>query len=285
VTGFYWLASYPRSGSTWLALALCSIHRSGSPVEFAAGTTLFPQAAERDAFDRALGIESSDLTPDEDERLRPRLYETLAKQASEPLIRRVHSAFVRTSAGEPLFPPALTLGAVYLVRDPRDVAISYANYMDRDIGETIEAMRNPGAAIGAPPGALSPLLRQRLLTWSDHVQSWLNAGMRLLPVRYEDLLADPAGVLSTVAAFLGWNTAPEIIAAAVETTQFSRLRSAEQKHGFESSARRSGPFFRRGVAGDWRTALTPEQVRQLEHDHGTAMARVGYALSLAEAEG
>ncbi|MGH9665340.1 MAG: sulfotransferase domain-containing protein [Bryobacteraceae bacterium] len=278
MTGFYWLVSYPRSGSTWLALALCSMHRGGSPVEFAAGTMLFPQAAARDTFDRALGIESSDLTPDEDERLRPRLYETLARQADEPMIRRIHSAFVHTSAGEPLFPPALTLGAVYLVRDPRDVALSYAHYMNRDIDFMIEAMRNPGAAIGAPPGALSPLLRQRLLTWSDHVRSWLDAGLRLLLVRYEDLLANPAGVLSSVAAFLGWNTAPEVIAAAVETTQFSRLRSAEQKHGFESSARRPGPFFRRGLAGGWRTGLTPEQIRQLEHDHGPAMARVGYAV-------
>lgn len=284
MTGFYWLASYPRSGSTWLALALCSIHRAGSPVEFAAGTMLFPQAAERDAFDRVLGIESSDLTPDEDERLRPRMYETLAKQATEPMIRRVHGAFVHTSAGEPLFPPALTLGAVYLVRDPRDVAISYANYMNHDIDFTIAAMRNPGAAIGAPLGALSPLLRQRLLTWSDHVNSWLDAGLRLLLVRYEDLLADPAEVLSTVAAFLGWNAAPEVITAAVEATQFSRLRSAEQQHGFESSARRSGPFFRGGLAGGWRAGLTPEQVRQLEYDHRIAMARVGYAVSLAETD-
>jgi hypothetical protein len=260
------------------------MYRGGSPVEFAAGTMLFPQAAARDAFDRALGIESSDLTPEEDERLRPRLYETLAKQAGEPMIRRVHSAFVHTSAGEPLFPPALTLGAVYLVRDPRDVAVSYANYMNQDIDGTIEAMRNPGAAIGAPPGGLSPLLRQRLLTWSDHVRSWLDAGLRLLLVRYEDLLANPAGVLSAVAAFLEWNAPPEVIAAAVETTRFSRLRSAEQKHGFESSARRSGSFFRRGLAGGWRTGLTPEQVRQLEYDHGTAMARVGYAISLAEAD-
>ena len=245
---------------------------------------LFPQAAARDAFDRVLGIESSDLTPDEDERLRPRLYETLAKQAGEPMIRRVHSAFVHTSAGEPLFPPALTLGAIYLVRDPRDVAVSYAHYMNRDIDCIIEAMRNPGAAVGAPPGALSPLLRQRLLTWSDHVESWLDAGLRLLLVRYEDLLANPAEVLSSVAAFLGWNTAPEIIAAAVETTRFSRLRSAEQKHGFESSARLPGPFFRRGLAGGWRAALTPEQVRQLEHDHAAAMARAGYELSAAVAE-
>lgn len=283
MTGFYWLVSYPRSGSTWLALALGSMYRGGPPVEFTIGNVLFPQAAAREVFDRVLGIESSDLTPDEDECLRPLLYETLAKHAEAPMIRRVHSAFVHTNAGEPLFSPALTLGAVYIVRDPRDVAVSYANYMSYPIDNTIDAMRNPAAAAGAPPAALSPLLRQRLLTWSGHVQSWLDADLRLLLIRYEEMLANPAGALSSVAAFLGWNTPPEVVAAAVETTQFSRLQSEEQKHGFESSIRRSGPFFRRGLAGGWRDALAPDQVRQIEHDHGTIMTRMGYTLSLTKA--
>jgi hypothetical protein len=259
------------------------MYRGGAPVEFSTGNVLFPQAAARDVFDRVLGIESSDLTPDEDERLRPLLYETLAKHADEPMIRRVHSAFVHTNAGEPLFSPALTLGAVYIVRDPRDVAISYANYMSLSVDSTIEAMRNPAAAVGTPPTALSPLLRQHLLTWSGHVQSWMDAGLPLLLIRYEEMLANPAEALSAVAAFLGWNTSSEVIAAAVETTQFSRLQSEEQKHGFESSTRRSGPFFRHGLAGGWRNTLTPEQVRQIEQDHGTIMTRVAYPLSLAEA--
>jgi len=249
-------------------------------VEFTSGSILLPQAASRDAFDRVLGIESSDLTPDEDERLRPRLYETLARQAAEPMIRRVHSAFVHTSGGEPLFPPALTLGVVYIVRDPRDVALSYANYMGHDIDATIDAMRNPTAAIGARPGSLSPLLRQRLLTWSDHVRSWLDAGLPLLLIRYEDMLANPCAALTAAARFLAWNAAPEIIASAVETTRFGRLQSEESKHGFESGARLTGPFFRRGLAGDWQSHLTPKQVRRLEHDHRTIMARAGYLTSL-----
>jgi hypothetical protein len=280
VTGFYWIASYPRSGSTWLALALGSVYRGGSTVEFTSGNILFPQAASRDALDRVLGIESSDLTPDEDERLRPRSYKTLARQASEPMIRRVHSAFVHTSGGEPLFPPAVTLGVVYIVRDPRDVALSYANYMGHDIDATIDAMQNPAAAIGARPGSLSPLLRQRLLTWSGHVGSWLDAGLPLLLIRYENMLADPGATLTAAAAFLGWNAAPETIAAAAETTRFGRLQSEESKHGFEPGARSSGPFFRRGIAGDWQAHLTPTQVRRLEQDHRSIMARVGYPTSL-----
>jgi aryl sulfotransferase len=249
------------------------------PVDFAAEGVLFPQAASRDAFDRILGIESSDLTPDEDEVLRPRVYEALARQAGEPMIRRVHGAFVRTGAGEPLFAPELTLGVIYLARDARDVAVSYAHYMDWDIDSTIHAMGNPAASAGVRPGALSPLLRQRLLTWSGHVESWLDAGVPLLLIRYEDMLKDAAAILTAVTSFLNWDTKPETIAAAVEATRFDRLQSQEQQHGFDSRTSRSGSFFRRGIAGGWREALTAEQAGRIERDHGRVLTRLGYPLT------
>lgn len=279
MTGFYWLVSYPKSGSTWLSLALGSMYRDGMPVDFATEAMGFPQAAARDVFDSVLHIESSDLTHDEDERLRPRLYELLAAEARTPMLRRVHSAFVPTGNGEPLFPPQLTLGVIYLTRDPRDVAVSYAHYMDSTIDAAIESMRNPFASIGAKHGTVSHLLTQRLLTWSDHVQSWLRAGLPLLQIRYEDMLESPAEALSSVASFLGWNTDPGVIAAAVETTRFDRLQSQEQEHGFQSGSGRSRPFFRRGVAGAWRDSLNAPQVRLIERDHGQVMTRLGYALT------
>jgi hypothetical protein len=277
VTGFFWLASYPKSGSTWLALALGSLHRGGQSVEFTGEAIGFPQAASRDVFDTALGLESSNLTPEEDERLRPRLYELLAEQASEPLIRRVHSALVNTSAGEPLLPLHLTQGAVYLVRDPRDVAISYAHYIDSTIDTTIEVMRNPEALIAAKPGTIAPLLSQRLLTWSDHVESWLSANVPLLLIRYEDMLQQPEETLVKVASFLNWNAEPAVVAAAVEATRFNRLQSEEEEHGYEFGASRR--FFRSGRSGGWREALSTDQVRRIEQDHGRMMMKLGYELT------
>lgn len=279
MTGLYWLVSYPKSGSTWLALALGSLRRGGLAVDLGAENALFPQAAARSMFDRALGIESSSLTPGEDEILRPRLYEVLARQPGQPLMLRVHAAFVRTSKGEWLFPMELTLGAVCIVRDPRDVAVSWAHYMDRPIDLAIETMGNPAAAIGARAGTLSPLLRQRLLTWSQHVESWLDAGIRLLLVRYEDMLANPVSTLSTIAAFLGWPVEEHEVIAAVESTRFERLRSQEEKVGFESGSARSGPFFRRGVAGGWSESLTPDQIQRIERHHRRVMVRLGYPLT------
>lgn len=274
MTGFYWLASYPKSGSTWLALALGSLYRGGGPVEFTGEAIGFPQAASRDAFDSTLGLESSNLTAEEDELLRPRVYEMLAKQAADPLIRRVHSAFVNNKAGEPLFPPRFTLGVVYLVRDPRDIAVSYAHYIDNTIDAALRVMRDPDAAIAAKPGSISPLLSQRLLTWSDHIRSWRSANLPLLLIRYEDMLKQPEHTLGSVASFLNWNVEPAVVAAAVEATRFHRLRSEEEEHGYEFGASR--PFFRSGRSGSWREALSEDQVRQIELDHRPMMLELGY---------
>lgn len=282
MTGFYWLASYPKSGNTWLRLALLSIYQGGQPVDFVDETGWFPQAAAREAFDRALEIESSDLTEDEIEVLRPHAYELLAREASEPLIRKVHDAFLMTKAGEPMFPPSLTLGAIYIVRDPRDVAVSFSHHLGRSIDQAIETMGATNAALARKRGILDGQLRQRMLTWSGHVESWLDAGVRLLLIRYEEMLADPVGNLGKAAAFLGWRTEPDVIAKAAELTSFDRLRAEEQKHGFRERRSRTTNFFRRGVAGGWRDSLTPEQVHRIEQDHGRVMTRLGYALSTEE---
>ena len=52
---------------------------------------------------------------------------------------------VMTPAGEPLFPTAVTRGAVYIVRDPRAVAVSFANHLAETIDETIVRMDDPAA--------------------------------------------------------------------------------------------------------------------------------------------
>ncbi|MBF0395100.1 MAG: sulfotransferase domain-containing protein [Alphaproteobacteria bacterium] len=69
------------------------------------------------------------------------------------------------------------------------------------------------------------------MSWHQHVESWLDApGIRLLPVRYEDMVADMLAILARVVDFLGWSAPAEAVAAAVEATRFERLRAKEEPH-------------------------------------------------------
>ncbi|HYH21259.1 MAG TPA: sulfotransferase domain-containing protein [Azospirillum sp.] len=272
MSGYYWIASYPKSGNTWMRLALWAL-RHGKAVDFTEFAGWATVSGLRSVFDEVLGVESSDLTAAEIEALRPRVFEAVAEDAPEPMLRKVHEPWILTPAGEPLFPPAVTLGAVYLVRDPRDVAVALSYHQGVTLDKAISFMASPPRE----RGAVQRQLDYHWVSWQRHVESWLDApGIRVLPVRYEDMVADMRAVLSDVAGFLGWDPSSAAIAAAVEATAFERLRAEEEKQGFGEKPAHMERFFRRGRAGGWRSVLTPEQAARIQHDHGAAMLRVGY---------
>ena len=183
-----------------------------------------------------------------------------------------------TPAGEPLFPPSLTLGAVYLVRDPRDVAVSYAHHMNWTVDQAIGFMADPLAIIALNRRRMAQQLPQRLSSWSQHVESWLDAPIRVLPIKYEDMLADPIASFGEIAHFLGFDAAPALVEAAVNSVSFERLRATEDKAGFAERMPGSDRFFRRGIAGGWRDSLSPEQIARIEADHGSMMRSLGYSM-------
>lgn len=279
MAGFHWLASYPKSGSTWLRLALGSFKAGGATPDLAIQEAVAPIVSARAPFEAVLHVDSSDLTHAEIASLRPRQYEEEARLAAEPLLRKVHDAWCRTPSGEPLFPPGVTLRAVYIVRDPRDVAPSLANHLGRPVDEAIAFMASPHACLSLSLESLSSQLAQRLLNWSGHVQSWLRAPLpadSLMMLRYEDLRADPATAIARVVMHLGWPSDPDLARAAAEATRFDRLQAAEKATGFRGRPPGMEAFFRRGVAGGWRDTLSAKQVSRIEEAHGAVMAELGY---------
>ncbi len=278
MTGFYWLASYPKSGNTWLRLALTSVQNDGAPVNFIGPNDFIPIASSRRVFDSLLNVESSDLTPAEIEYLRPRMYELQAAEAEAPLFNKVHDAWRLTAAGEPIFPAAVTLGSLYIVRDPRDIAVSFAAHQNRTIDETIAQMGDPSACLSRQIKRLPDQLPQVLGSWSFHVTSWLTApGVRApLILRYEDMLADAPGMLRQVLAYLSWAPPDATVDRAIAATGFKALRAAEDTYGFREKPNTANRFFRRGIAGGWRDSLSDAQAARIEADHGDVMRRFGY---------
>src|SRR4030067_3581246 len=187
MTGFYWLASYPKSGNTWLRLFLASLDRGGIPIDINNKQFDTQVGALRLPFDQFLDIESTDLTVSEIISYLPRKYEIEAASANNPLLRKVHDAYLITPKGEPLFPPAVTLGVIYLARDPRDVAVSFALHLGKSIDQTITMMADPQAMLSSERQRQTTQFPQFLYSWSSHVKSWLAApGIRRLVLRYED---------------------------------------------------------------------------------------------------
>lgn len=275
MNGFFWIASYPKSGNTWLRLFLESLASGGKPVDINA-LSRCPNVAARAAFDRILDMASADLTDDEITCARPRQYEIEARQASAPLLRKVHDAWQITPAAEPLFPVDLTLGAVYIMRDPRDVAVSLAHHMNQTVDQSITLMNNPLSVMEIARWRMPSQLPQFLGSWSQHVESWLDAPVKVLPVTYEAMLAEPTTTFGKIARFLGFEATSGALEPAIKAVNFERLRASEEANGFVEKQPEADCFFRRGIAGGWRDSLSSAQIARIEADHGPMMRRLDY---------
>ena len=275
-----WVASYPKSGNTWMRVLLTNYLRpAGGPASI---NELLPGARwfDRHEFEEYTGLHVSALTPDQTLRYRSLFHELLAAELPRPTFVKVHDACLGTDRGDLLFPASATAGAVYIVRNPLDVAVSYAHHAQRPVGLVIGWMGDPSRTTSASRSY--HVLPQPLSTWSGHVLSWLDrTEFPVHCVRYEDLLADPAAEFGAVVRFAGLDHDAGAVARAVGRSRFERLREQEARAGFRERMPWAPSFFREGRAGSWRGALTREQVRALVDAHGPAMRRLGY---LREAE-
>jgi hypothetical protein len=272
-----WLASYPKSGNTWLRVFLANYRQdNGEPVSIN-DLEAFPIASARPMFDLAAGVEASDLTEDEIERLRPSIYDHIARETEETIFLKVHDAYTYTSEGRPLLSESATAGAVYIIRNPLDVSVSFANHSTRDIDTIITRMADETYAFCSRPDRLHNQLLQRLLSWSGHVKSWINApNLRLHVMRYEDMKQNPLETFAAALRFCGLSDETERVEKALACSSFDELQKQEKEQGFREKPPKVASFFRKGEVGAWREQLTERQIERIIADHGEVMRRFGY---------
>lgn len=272
-----WLASYPKSGNTWVRLLLEAYNHPDQPLPDINDIRSSLHVASRELFDRVIGVEASDLTDSEIDALRPEVYRHLASEGDEPLFLKVHDAWQRTEQGVALFPSDVTLVAVYIVRDPRAVAPSYANHNGVTVDRAIEQMAHDHHALAQASRRLSHQLHQFMGSWSDHVTSWLDQDeMPVHLVRYEDLHAATAATFAGILQAAGLPVDQARLDKAVAATAFAHLQAQEEAASFRERPSSAERFFRKGQADSWREELTPAQIEQIIADHGPVMARLGY---------
>lgn len=268
-----WLASYPKSGNTWMRVLLSNlVARGDRPEDINNLSIRHGIASDRTTFEDLSLVESLLLTPEEIAAMRPAVHDALAGCAGTDRYVKVHDAYERLADGTPVLGRAAG-GALYLVRDPRDVAVSLAFHQSQSMDEAVEFLSAPTASLRATERQF----RQHLGDWSSHVLGWIDqTDMPVHVVRYEDLHADTVEVFCRALDFLGISFHREDAERAVRHSDFSELKRQESTSGFFERVRGQEAFFRDGKVGGWRSYLSEEQARRIETDHAAVMARLGY---------
>lgn len=276
-----WLASYPKSGNTWFRMFLANFFANQSDPLDINKVHCAPVASARSVVDELLGYDSSYLSDDELKPILPTIFNHVSNNAKETEFFKVHEAYISTGETKrcPIYPKEATKGVLYFIRNPLDVAVSFANHYGVTIDKAIGAMENEAYSIGHKLGkGYRKQAHQALLSWSSHVRSWQNiSDIPVHIMRYEDMHSSATETFSKALRHLGIDANQDRVERALKNSSFERLKKQETQNGFkERLSRCSNQFFNRGQVGYWRECLTVEQIERVTASHSEVMKEFGY---------
>lgn len=276
-TGIVWIASYPKSGNTWTRAFLHNLIRilagdGGGAQKINEMNEYSTWDISAETYKEFLDRDPREADRAEIARIRPRVQEKIAEQADGLSFVKTHNALMM-DRGVATINSSVTSGAIYIVRNPLDVAISFAHHMGRTIDHAIDFMARPGAETAVSERSVHEVYG----SWSEHVHSWTRKPNRAVHImRYEDMIADPKATFGKLARHLLMRPAEAQLAEAIELSSFERLQKQEAEGGFKERPKVSKQFFRKGETGQWKTALTQGQIERIIAAHHVQMRRFGY---------
>ncbi len=275
--GILWIASYPKSGNTWTRTFLHNLLKileedDGAPQDINGMNEFTTWEISAAAYEKHLGKPPKDCERKDIAALRPKVQEEIAESTDGLALVKTHHALVM-DRGTPTINFAVTSGAIYLVRNPLDVAISFSHHMSSTIDYSIARMGENDMETEITDRSIYEIYG----SWSQHVESWTRKPHRTIYVmRYEDMLADPVKMFGGLARHLLLKPRPEQLQDAIDRSSFDKLQKQEAAGGFREKPENAERFFREGKSGQWRKELNRRQIRKIVKRHHVQMARFGY---------
>jgi hypothetical protein len=268
-----WLASYPKSGNTWVRAFLANLVANRlDPVALNELSRYCDDDANPDLFGAVAGRPSAGLSVEEIAELRPQVHAAIAARAQGTRFVKTHN-MTGSFNGHALHHWPVSAGAIYVVRNPLDVAVSMTHHFGIGIDEAIDRLGDENVATAND----ALFVTQILGSWSLHVKGWADlASDRILVLRYEDLIEKPLKPFTRVAKLVGLGQDRTRVERAIKHAGFQSLSSMEKKHGFVEASDKAGRFFRKGRTNEWREVLSREQAQRVIGAHREQMLRFGY---------
>ena len=254
-----WLASYPKSGNTWTRAFLGNyLAPKGRKLTINELNTFTTGDVRQDFWDKAWGGPYLGQSVDTCIEMRPKVLRLIAGSKPGTHFVKTHTKIDRIG-GFDLIPPEVTAAAIYIVRNPFDVALSLARHISQPVEVAIDRMCDFNAVTASDTGIAEILGR-----WDAHVHRWTTApGLPLHFMRYEDMSDDTEATFRSLLGFLQVPVNDGQLRRAIRASSFKELQKQESREGFGERPAGMEQFFSSGKPGGWQSDLTAGQIARI----------------------
>ena len=279
-----WIASYPRSGNTWVRSFLSTYlygEKNSLVFENIKKIINFPNISHfKDIF------EISEFTQEEQKdkkKMDKRKFE-ISKHwitAQNKINLNNDITFLKTHnfggslEGNDFTNSENTLGFIYLVRDPRSVAVSNAHHNSISYDQSVKDLFDE-KIFSTNEGNLLEFRS----SWKVNYLSWKKRSYPKLIIRYEDLISDQYQYFKKILNFINDFKKIQIdelkIKKTIELCKLENLSKLEEKVGFDERLKKEKKFFRKGLVDEWKSQLNKEQIKKIENTFFEEMKELKY---------
>ena len=268
-----WLASYPKSGNTWVRAFLANyLSNAQTPVsindihKYGVGDNILGM------YQRVAGgpldLKDTELSV----KLRGKVLAGIVANNADVNLVKTHNINNHVYNIH-LIPPQVTRSAIYIMRNPLDMVSSYARHFGLTVEDAAHRICHPHNGSGAYEKNVATFMG----SWSEHVKSWTRAlPYPVLVLRYEDMLAQPEVEFAKVVQHFGMPVDPERLARAIKNCSFDELKRQESEQEFIERSEYTDKFFVKGQSGQWKDELSRRVIKDIKRGNREVMKKYGY---------
>ena len=281
----FWIASYPKSGNTWIRTLISSYYYTKDGIFNESKIHNIDQFPQKKYFkdfkyDKTIVNDTARLW------LKAQKKINLDKKLR---FFKTHNAFGNLN-GNPFTDNTNSIGAIYVVRDPRNVITSLKNHYELNDNQAYSWMINENNYLydthNFKEDGYSDF--QFISSWSTNYKSWkVQKKIPIKIIKYEDLLKETYLIFKDLINFINTllKNSEQIngdkLKKVIDSTLFDKLRKEEQDKGFTESVlsrdgKRKIPFFNLGPKNDWNKILNIKMVKKIEEVFAESMKDLSY---------
>ena len=275
-----WIASYPKCGNTWIRSLLSAYYFSKD------GEFKFSLLKNIKQFP-SVDFFQKNINSVEEASARWIPIQKKIKETNKVYFLKTHNVF-GSYKGNSFTSPEYTLGAINIVRDPRNVITSLMNHFSIKEEEALKLISNVNRNLRDRNDKNNYATYSFISSWNNNYNSWkFTKNINKILIKYEDLEDDIERSFTRIIEFTNKIMRKENkidikkLKRSIETTSFDLLKKKEEKEGFDeaiysSDDGKNKSFFNLGKKNDYKKLLKKKTVQSIEDIFKKEMKELGY---------